>query len=153
MNSGTTTQTKVALPPGIRESDTKYRVSPKGNSDAAWRKWHEGAGKMADPSHLTFYYTQRFGWVVTTLHIGKSQAYADRSYGITLKGDPVRVGRGPHVLRELQVLVYADRLPDLQQYVDLYNKGLVKAHETRDVISTRRAAGALRRRSSWDMFR
>jgi len=135
----------VALPPGIRESDTKYRKGPADN--AAYRKWMTTAGKMAEPSHLTLYYTARFGWVVTTLQISAKRGSSDRSYGITLKGDQVRVGNGPHVIRELRVLVYQDRLRDLQQYVDLYNRGLASAHETRDIISTRRMNGAMRRRT------
>lgn len=123
--------TNIALPPGILKSDLEYKIS----------------SKLVEPRHLVFYYTERFKWVITTLLISKGRgAYSDRYYGIDLNGQQVRAGQGPHVLKTIDVWVRESRLSALQKYVDLYNKGLAHAHETRDVISTRRAAGAMRRR-------
>jgi hypothetical protein len=141
----------IALPPGITAADLKHE-GPKGHGDAAWKRyqeWMKGDGALVDdPRELELYYTERFGWCITTLFISRGRDYADRSYGITLKGEMVRVGKGPHVKRTVRVYLRRSRLADLQQYLDLYLKGLEAAHNTRDSISTRRAQTA-NRRSLW----
>ena len=139
----------AALPKGILKSDLEYK-HPYDASEAVYKKWcvDNALVSAADgPRELTLYETERFGWIITTLLIGsgRSRGTTDRSYGITLAGQPVRVGMGPHVKRVLTVYLRKSRLADLQQYIDLYNTGLIKAHETRDTISTRRATGTLRR--------
>lgn len=135
----------IPLPPGVKLADLEWRSPPK--SAYGTKKYDEWRQKNAhaDPREITFYYTERFGWVITTLRIAAGRT-SERSYGIDLKGNLVRVGNGPHVKKTLRVQIYEDRLEDLQKYVDLYNKGLEAAGDTRDRISTRRAQTAQRRR-------
>ena len=97
---------------------------------------------------LTMYYTERFGWCITTLQISRGKrGMQDRSYAVNMSGDLVRVGQGPHVLKTVNVYLRESRMKDLQPFLDLYNKGLAGAGDTRDRISTRRARGAMRIRS------
>lgn len=122
---------------------------PKGIllSDLAWDKDEYSI------EQLTMYRTERFGWVITTLHISNGKrGQPSRSYGIAVKdGGIVTVGNGPHVLDEVRVYVRKSRLGDLQQYLDLHQKGMGNAGEIRDRISTKRARTA-QRRSSWGMY-
>lgn len=95
---------------------------------------------------LTMYYTERMGWIITTLGIKRGRAgRADRTYGVTIEGTTCRVGNGPHVLKTITVYVRTSRLKALQRYVDLHNTGAVRANEVRDRISSRRAEGAEKR--------
>jgi len=137
----------IALPKGIVAADLEHR-GPK--NWKAYSKWLKGDGALVDPRTLTLYETERFGWVITTLFIsgGRSRGMSDRTYGISLEGNLVTVGRGPHVKRQVTVYLRQSRMKALAQYLELYNKGLERAHVTRDTISTRRA-NSVTRRSNW----
>ena len=83
----------------------------------------------------------------------RSSNVKDRTYAVTLEGQPVRIGKGPHILRTVTVYVRKNRVEALQKYLDLKNNGEVKAGEIRDSISTRRARTEMRRNSlfsAWD---
>jgi hypothetical protein len=137
--------TTIALPKGILKSDLTYEFPRV----AKLSEWIEGDGKLLDePRALTLYYTERFGWIVTTLLIrgGRSVGASDRSYGIAVEdGQLVRVGRGPHVKQEILVYMRVNRMSDLQPFLDLYNEGLEQAHISRDTRSSRAAATSARR--------
>src|ERR1700747_2559427 len=121
-----TAETAKELPPDVLKSDTVY---PKWNGTKRQRVLHT----------LTFYKTQRLGWVITTLHIAKARrpGTSDRSYCVGIDGSLCRAGRGPHVLSEVTVYVTEKRLSKLQKYVDLHEKGLAAAGDVRDRISSR----------------
>ena len=74
-----------------------------------------------------------------------------RTYGVTLKGDLVRMGQGPHVKAVYTVRVKKTRLEALKPLLDVMMEGTEKAGDCRDRISTRRAQTALRRRSVADL--
>lgn len=160
MKSTKTTKTAndaPALPKGINAKDltrpawdAKDRVA----RDESGYHYHE----------YKLWYTKRFGWVLPTLLISKGKGQnPDRYYGITVgddkpdmsltykerserkRGQQVRIGRGPHVLRQETVYVRESRLEKLQWLIDLYNEGLESANDTRDTISTKRARTAARR--------
>lgn len=137
----------IPLPKGVRDADLKYR-SPPANIGCGkrYQDWR-AKNQMVPPRELMLFYTERFGWVINTLQIGSGRA-AERTYGITLKGELVRVGNGPHVKARARIHLYEDRLTDLQPLIDLYNKGMETANDTRDRISSRRAQAA-NRRMSW----
>lgn len=106
---------------------------------------------------LTFYKTDKFGWVLCTLPISKAKHGAPpRTYGIKLKGDGVvTVGKGPHVKAVITVLVRAGNHGRLAKYVELWKKGMADAGGIRDRISSRRAQGQVERaagktRWRWD---
>ncbi|SHG89211.1 hypothetical protein [Bradyrhizobium erythrophlei] len=137
--------TKPALPFGLKETDTAYPKHPKKYD---WRK-----PQPFDVLHtLTLYETERFGWVVTTLHIRnpgsrhRTGAQA-RTYGVNAEGQVVTVGLGPHVKRTLTVYVTRARADALKTLTDLHERGLADAGSIRDRISSRRAQGAMRRSS------
>jgi hypothetical protein len=91
---------------------------------------------------LQFYDTTGFGWVICTLPISKGRnGRDDRTYGVNLKGETVRVGNGPHVKSSLLVYLTPENLDRLMKYVELKVKGETRAGEIRDRISTRRARG------------
>jgi hypothetical protein len=140
--------TEIALPAGIKESDLKYRTPPLHHNP----NWYDTKGKRHELFELTMHYTENFGWCIATLGIRRNtraNGFGDRSYGISINdGSLVRIGMGPHVKRTIRVHLYVDRLKDLQQYIDLYNKGLEGAGDVRDRISTRRARTTARR-SYW----
>jgi hypothetical protein len=129
-----TAVTAKELPPGVKLSDTQYP------------KWSE---KKPDNviATLTFYKTERLGWIVTTLGIARARrpGTADRSYAVTLDGNVCRAGSGPHVLAEVTVYVRASRKVALQKFLDLHEQGLAAAGTIRDRIGSRRAEGQLRR--------
>lgn len=119
----------TSLPPDVIESDLKY--PSKGYVET-----------------LTFHQTQGFGWCIATLHIRKARraGQTDRTYAIRVSdGAPVRIGLGPHVTQTVYVYVTEKRLPKLQKYIDLLQKGQIDANTIRDRISSRRAEGAVRR--------
>jgi hypothetical protein len=62
-----------------------------------------------------------------------------------MTGEPVTMGKGPHVLRTVTVYVRNGRKDALQKFLDLKVQGEAKAGDIRDRISTRRAQTALRR--------
>jgi hypothetical protein len=130
-------------PAGIKVSDTKYPMFPKslerGTQEA--EAWYD---RNRTVETLSFYRTERFGWVIQTLHIrnaSRRQRNAgmdtSRSYAISMDGTMCRVGLGPHVAEKFMLYVTKERLAALQKYLDLYNKGMGAANEIRDVRSTR----------------
>jgi hypothetical protein len=132
-----------ALPFGLKAPDLAYPKRPKKYD---WRK-----EQPFDVLHtLTLYETERFGWVVTTLHIRnpgrrhRSDAQA-RTYGVTKDGNVVTVGLGPHVKRTLTVYVTRGRAEALKTLVELHERGMADAGSIRDRISSRRAQTTLRR--------
>lgn len=108
---------------------------------------------------IHLYYAERFGWCITTLHISNpSRRHAPgatpRTYGIAIKdGGVVRIGLGPHVKQDVTVYISKVRAKALKPIIDLYVKGMSDASEIRDLRSTRRARGTLRRASlsRWDL--
>jgi hypothetical protein len=125
----------IKLPVEIKAKDLKY---PKWDSD----------DKMAD--QFDMWYTERFGWCIPTLFISRARRGSgmnDRTYGTTLQGEPVTMGKGPHVLRTVTVYVRNSRKPALQTFLDLKLNGQAKAGDIRDRISTRRAQTVLRRQA------
>jgi len=93
------------------------------------------------------WYTNRFGWCIPTLQIANARhgAATRRTYGVTLKGDLIRMGQGPHVKAVHTVYVKKSRLEALKPLLDVMLVGSEKAGDCRDRISTRRAQTALRR--------
>lgn len=133
------------LPPDVLTDDCKYGGTPLPYDENK-------------PRTLTFYHTEKFGWVLCTLHISnpsrrQAAGTTARSYGIGVADSKIyTVGKGPHVTAECTVCLNQENLPRLQRYVDLYLKGLGDAGQIRDRISSRRAQGQLYRnagRSSW----
>ena len=142
------TKTKTpALPEGILQSDLEYPVSPKaigfGARLDAWYKKHRVIGQ------LRFWYTERFGWCIATLHIRNASRRSgarftdSRTYAVTLDGNIVTLGLGPHVLCQHTVYVTQARAAALQRFIDLQESGLADAGSIRDRISSRRAATTL----------
>lgn len=133
----------IKLPVEIKAKDLKY---PKWDSD----------DRLVD--QFDMWYTERFGWCIPTLFISKARrgsSLNDRTYGTTLQGEPVTMGKGPHVLKTVTVYVRGNRKDDLQKFLDLKLNGQAKAGEIRDRISTRRARTVLRRQAygggAWDL--
>lgn len=112
------------------------------------RKYTEYDYTKGEHREFKLYYTERFGWVLTTLPIqSQSRGYSERTYGIVLKdGELARVGAGPHVLKEVLVYRWKNRATAMQPLTDLFKKGLILAHENRDDLSTARAGARSRRR-------
>lgn len=136
----------IKLPDGINETDLKWPSweSTKDNEE----------NRVVDNFELWF--TQGFGWCIPTLLISKASrrsSMSNRTYAVTLDNQPVRIGKGPHILRTVTVYVKSRRKNDLQKFLDLKESGSQTAGNIRDRISTRRAQTALRRGSlfaAWD---
>ena len=153
MKTKTTTKSRtVALPANVRDTDTKRGWD--------WRDLRHLSRKLMalglsehdanNLSSLTFYKTDRFGWVLTTLGIRNAGRSATnntaRSYGVSIDTESVvTVGHGPHVTANVTVYLTSKNVARLATYVKLWLKGLSEASSIRDRISTRRAQGALRR--------
>lgn len=123
----------------------------------SWEKRKELG--LEDIHALTFYQVKGIGWVLTTLHISnpsRRQAAGTpaRTYAIGLTDRKVyTVGKGPHVLKSVEVHLKNSNLERMQKYIDLYREGMGNAGQIRDRISSRRAQGQLYRaagRSSWN---
>ena len=127
--------TKLELPPGITLEDTQY----PSHED---REYEAG-----DHGQLTFYNTTGFGWCIATLLISRSnRGSSDRTYAIrTYDGVSVRIGVGPHVKGTVTVYIRKSRREALNNYINLYTQGAIRANTTRDRISSRRAEGVERR--------
>lgn len=121
----------IPLPKGILKTDLKY---PKNYKNHVYGKDFE------------LWYTERFGWCIPTLLIGRKRGRntTDRTYATTLDGKPVRIGNGPHVKATVQVYVTKKREKALQTFVEIHTKGAEVSNEIRDRISTRRMRSALR---------
>lgn len=150
---------KFALPDDVTLADCKYpdwgESLPYEDQKALGLTYESGWS-----GSLTFYYTEKLGWVLCTLHISNASrsqkargVVTDRSYGIGIKDEKVyTVGRGPHVLSEIQVYLRKDAMDRLEKYVKLWLKGMADAGNIRDRISSRRAQGQAYRaegRSFW----
>lgn len=131
------TKNIIALPPEIKKTDLKY---------PSWK----AADKNKYNTQFDLWYTERFGWCIPTLFISRARRGSnmqDRTYGISLKGETVTMGKGPHVLRTVTVYVKNGRLEKLKKFLDLKAQGEGKAGDIRDTISTRRMNTMARRRS------
>lgn len=142
-----------ALPAPIQKSDL---IRPKYDATGEDKQAHDGAyGTYGNPLEFELWYTERFGWCIPTLLIGSASArnrrgsgpaIQDRTYAVAVKDHQMcRMGMGPHVLATVHVYVTVGRLNALQPFLDLRNKGLASAGDTRDRISTRRAQTSARR--------
>ena len=123
----------IDLPQGILASDLKYP------------KWDAPASKKY-AAEFDLWFTERFGWCIPTLFISKARRGSgvnDRTYGISMDGTVVTMGKGPHILKTVKVYVKKNRLAALQTFLDLKTKGESNAGQIRDRISTRRAQTAL----------
>ncbi len=145
----TTSPASVELPANVLATDLTYPKVKATRTEADYER--------ARVLHiLTLHYTARFGWCVATLHIRnpgrRSTQTTARTYGVTLDGQVVTIGMGPHVLRTIELYVTAARVAALQRYLDLKEKGLADAGEIRDRISTRRAQTVQRRSASFDRW-
>lgn len=132
----------VDLPPDVTMSDTKW--SGLGALGASAKRDELGIGYDSGfHGAFTFYKTERFGWVLCTLPISKGRRgtnQTDRTYGIAVRDEGlVTVGKGPHVLATVTVWLSEKNFERLMKYVELWKKGMAKAGDTRDRISTRRA--------------
>lgn len=133
-----TPKTEHQLPAGIKAAYCEY---PKNYKDRVW-VGEIGSGRYAD---FELWMVTGMGWVIPTLDIGGARnGYERRTYAVTLDGQIVRVGRGPHVTATVQVYVTKQNADELKKYTEIRDKGEVEAHKIRDRISTRRAQGAFR---------
>lgn len=137
-----TVKTTNELPKGITSADLKYPG------------YEEGDARNYDERSFELWFTTGFGWVIPTLDITTSgrRGMPRRTYAVTLKGDVVRVGQGPHVTETVTVYVRLARVEALKPFTDLRTKGLAEAGQVRDRISSRRAQGQMERqagRRSW----
>jgi hypothetical protein len=132
----------LELPPDVKAADLKY---PSYERDDRL-SYSELQAMGLESNALLFYRVTTFGWVLTTLLIGKGRnARSARYYAVKLDGTTCRVGQGPHVTKEVTVYLTKSNLARLQKYVDLYQTGGSRAGEIRDRISSRRAEGQERR--------
>jgi hypothetical protein len=137
------------LPSYIKPSDL---IRPKWDSNKPGDSLYRDSGDESLPSYLEFelLYTERFGWVVTTLLIARAgrrdpAGTTDRSYAISLaEGDQCRVGRGPHVKATATLYGRKSERERLAPFFKRYVEGLTGAGDTRDRISTRRMQSARR---------
>lgn len=137
--------TEKQLPPKVTEKDLTY-PSMKSKDHILYTAGNHGT--------LTFYLTDKMGWCISTLPISQSRkGYANRTYAIRIEdGSIVTVGNGPHVKVDVMIYIRNSRIKVLQEYVELYNKGMIEAGNIRDRISSRRAQGQVMRsqgRRSW----
>lgn len=141
--------TTTKLPFNLTPSDCEFPRPKKFPASEAWYQENRVI------KNITLYRTERFGWVVCTLHIrnaGRARAGSPaRSYGISERGEICTVGLGPHVLETLEVRIRANRAEALKGLIALHAKGEVDANSIRDRISSRRAQTSLRRSvfTSW----
>lgn len=117
-----------ALPPGVKTSDLRYPEK----------------GRPVDT--LTFYLCERLGWCIAVLPISRGRERSDRVYGVRCDtGTLCRMGKGPHVKKEVTIYIAEDRALPLDRYLKLKRQGEVDANVVRDRISSRRAEGQLHR--------
>lgn len=141
--------TETTLPTGITKSDLTY---PKNAYKMQARSpVNDGyGGSYEQPMEFRLWFVESFGWCIPTLRIAKSgranQSHSggERTYAVTMDGDTVRIGNGPHVKATHTVYIKKTRLAKLQKYWDLKGKGEVDANMIRDRRSSRRI-----RRSRW----
>lgn len=144
----TTNKYQVA-PPDTTADDQKY---------VAWFNVHEDVRRATQAectalgfdlyNPLLFYHVTGMGWVLTTLQISRARGRqaTDRYYGIRCDNEQVvRVGKGPHVTKEVTVYLSPVNFERLKKYIVLFQKGAGRAGTIRDRISSRRAEGQERR--------
>lgn len=127
---------KIPLPAPVLESDLKYP------SYATTGDESQHFAKGLANTQFELWYTERFGWCIPTLLIssGRRMNTTDRTYAIAIKDKQlVRIGKGPHVLRQVTVYITEARKEVLLPMLVLLEEGQVKSGDTRDRISTRRA--------------
>lgn len=155
MSSTPTLTPKQILPEGVKLSDLKRTPTKYGTGKNKYRVMNEEEQPdyaLGEHGRLLMHYVTGRGWVIATLHISRSRTAADRTYGIEIgSGGIVTVGNGPHIVETIEVLLKRNRVPALQKYLDLYNKGMVDANTIRDRISTRRANTVMRRGSGFGL--
>jgi hypothetical protein len=140
------------LPAPLQKGDTVYPT------DANRLGWEERKALGLEDLHsLRLYEAKGCGWVICTLHISNprrgSANQTERTYAIGLKDEKVyTVGRGPHVLREVEVYIRKDNLERLKPLIDLHRKGMEMAGGIRDRISSRRAQGQIHRAAGRDRW-
>ncbi len=121
--------------PGVKPADLEY-------------SFKNGCAKLPGGQYqVEAHFTERFGWCLATLLISKSRRdFADRTYAVTLDGQQVRVGRGPHVKQTIIICVNAKNVERLAKHLSpILDKGIEQSHEIRDAISTKRARSVARR--------
>ena len=131
---------EIPLPKEVKVSDLKYP------------SWKSKVKHLYDKD-FELWYTERFGWCIPTLFISRARrgsGMQDRTYGVSLSGETVTMGKGPHVLKTVNVYVTEKNLSRLQTLVDLKESGMGKAGNIRDTISTRRA-NTMARRAQWGL--
>ena len=128
----------IKLPPDILETDLQRPAWDAKDNQALVEGRY---GK--EHAEFELWYTEKMGWCIPTLLIGRARSAntTDRTYATTLDGKPVRIGKGPHVLRTVTVYVRVSRLAVLQKYLDTRTAGAATAGQIRDRISSRRAQG------------
>lgn len=125
---------RPALPAGILESDLVPRKTRN-----SWKS-------RAYDYDFELWFTERFGWCIPTLGIrnvprrmlARGMAVQPRTYAVTLDGQVVTIGLGPHVLFRVCITAYKNRVAGLQKFIDIRQAGMGKAGEIRDSLSTRR---------------
>jgi len=122
--------------------------------DLTEREYGSSARKKYDKVPQDFHYVQlwyveRFGWCIPTLEISRRGARSRnyqwngtpaqnlRTYAVTMDGQTVRIGMGPHVKQVLMFHPTNESMKVLQKYYDLFIKGSIRAHEIRDSRSSR----------------
>lgn len=149
----TTNETHDELPKGVKKSDIVYPKLGQGFNYS-----ERQALGIQDVYSLRFYKVKGLGWVLCTLHISnpsrrQSSGTAARTYAIGVNDSKLyTVGRGPHVLQEIEVHLKKDNVERLRPLLELHKKGMEDASSVRDRISSRRAQGQLHReagRTSW----
>lgn len=128
------------LPKGILVSDTKYPSY----------KSKDGLVPYNETQEFELWWSERFGWCIPTLLIRNASRRSGpnttaRTYAVTLAGDLVRIGHGPHVKRTVKVYIRKSRKAALAPFVEIMTKGAEGANEARDVRSTRMLRGSMRR--------
>lgn len=137
------TKDATSLPTNVKEADLKYP-----SRERVTHTLYCALVKFSPTSSR---------WVVRTLGISnanwRNREYGVRSYAIGVDDQKVyRVGKGPHLLRDITVYVHEGNAARLKALVALNEQGAEKAGIIRDRISTRRARGQLMRaegRSRW----
>ncbi len=130
------------LPKDIKGTDLAY---PKVDHTRKHPGAYYAERRVVDT--IEFYRTERFGWVICTLHIRNASRRqvargvdTARFYAIAVAdGQVCTVGLGPHVTDRFTLYVTAARKEALGKYLQLRDQGQGRAGDIRDRISTRRA--------------
>src|SRR5262245_9036154 len=113
-NGAVGTSEANALPMGVIAKDLEW---------PSYKSKDRLASDVGDHGAITLYEVKGYGWVIVTLLIGSRGLVAstNRYYGIRVAdGAHVRVGKGPHVTRVIQIKVRESRRKALDKFVQLY---------------------------------